>query len=161
MSLLSNALHESGTPVKAEYRKVWDWVRSQINFAKFRSRASFAKENLNVEVKVVLMEYPSSWSDKTITTCYYIPNGGPETSILYDYNVMDYLDDMISNRDPSVLIYTRRKIVKGIPHKFLRQLVVMFNYKNSQNLESKFEHCSETLDDSDYEDMPPLVSCRM
>lgn len=108
--------------------KVWDWVRSQMDFPKFRRRANYARGNPRVPVKVVLMEYAASYRDGDSMTHHYVPNGGPNTSSLqYDRDVKHYLHYQISDNDPNVIVYSRRKIVDGTPHMYLRQLVVKFN----------------------------------
>ena len=126
MSLYDNVLDEMEDTVYLV--KVWDWVRSQINMPKFRARAYSAKKYPDVQVKVVLMEYSSTYRSGDSTTHYYVPGTGVNTRCLqYDRNVLDYLHYQIADRDPDVVVYSRRKIVDGVPHPFLRQLVVKFN----------------------------------
>lgn len=133
MSLYHNVLDEA-SDLSTDLNKavkVWDWVRSRIDFAKFRARAaaSRADNNRNVQMKVVLMEYASTWRSGDTLTNYYVPGTYINTACLQrDNRVMDYLHYQIADRDPRVQIYTRRKIVDGKePHRFLRQLVVKFN----------------------------------
>jgi hypothetical protein len=130
MSLYHNLLDEA-SDLSIGYSKqikVWDWVRSKIDFPKFRARAALSRTPPNKFVKVVLMEYSASYRNGDSTTHFYVPGGGPNTRCLqYDTEVLDYLRYQIANRDPTVVIYSRRKIVDDKPHPFLRQLVVKFN----------------------------------
>lgn len=134
MSLYSNVLDEAGD-LSTDFGKavkVWDWIRSKMDFVKFRNRAAQSRRDglQDVEVKVVIMEYSSTWRNGDQTTYYYIPGTGINTNCLqYDKKVLDYLHYQIADRDPRVAIYSRRKIVDGTPHAFLRQLVVKFNVK--------------------------------
>lgn len=171
MSLYDNLLYEAADLgykfTKAV--KVWDWVRSKMDFVKFRNRAAYARNerNWDTEVKVVLMEYSSTWRRDDQTTHFYVPGTGINTNCLqYDKNVLDYLHYQIANRNPIVLVYSRRKIVDGMPHAFLRQLVVKFNVKQQELPPSPIvpppgdiSSMEESLDD-DYLDMPPLISTR-
>jgi hypothetical protein len=125
-------LHEAGDLVGNLNKavKVWDWIRPQIDYVKFRNRAAYSRceENQTTEVKVVLMEYHGTWERDDAVTYNYVPGTRILTSCIdQDYAVMDYLYYVIANRDPTILVYTRRKIVDGAPHPFLRQLVVKFN----------------------------------
>lgn len=132
MSLFENVLDEAGD-LCDEYAKaveVWDWVRSKIDFPKFRRRAVYSRTdgNESVTTKVVLMEYPSTCRNGDTLTYHYVPGTNINTNCLqYDKRVLDYLHYQISDRDPNVIVYTRRKIIDGRePHGFLRQLVVKF-----------------------------------
>jgi hypothetical protein len=166
MSLYMNLLHEAGDLVgsTAKSVKVWDWVRSKMDFVKFRNRAAYSRweQNQTTEVKNVLMEYSSTWRRENQTTHFYVPGTGINTNCLqYDNKVIDYLHYQIANRDPSVVVYSRRKIVDGVPHPFLRQLVVKMNvYVPEPPLpEDDPPSPIESLDsDDDYIEMPPLVS---
>lgn len=115
MSLYDNALSEV-TDLENGFQecvKAWDFVRRQINFAKFRYRAKFAHDNPAIPTKMVLLEYEGS-------------------SVNFrDAQILHYLHYMIANNDPTILVYTRRKIMSETrePHPTLRQLVVQFNYK--------------------------------
>lgn len=136
MSLYHNSLDET-IDLSTDFNKavkVWDWVRSKMDFVKFRNRAAYSRveQNQRTEVKVVLMEYSSTWRNDDRTTYFYVPGTGIKTSCLqYDTKVLDYLHYQIANRDPNVVVYSRRKIVDGVPHSFLRQLVVKFNVVSS------------------------------
>jgi hypothetical protein len=133
MSLYDYALEEGRDLMTGEYGKavkVWDWVRSKMDFVKFRNRALYANQEANkfTEVKVVLMEYESTWRKENQTTYFYIPGTGIKTRCLdSDNKVLDYLHYVISDYNPHVLVYTRRKIVGDTPHEYIRQLVVVFN----------------------------------
>lgn len=132
MSVYDNALEE-GRDLNGEYYKgvkVWDWIRSKMDYTKFRMRALYANQEHNkfTEVKVVLMEYESTWRDGDKVTYFYVPGTNIKTSVLQnDSKVLDYLQYVISDYNPHVLVYTRRKIVGGVPHSHIRQVVVMFN----------------------------------
>lgn len=161
MSLYDNVLDEADdmTGELNKSVKVWDWVRSKMNIVKFRERAVYANKdsNRNTEVKVVLMEYPSSWKHGDSATEYYVPGTYINTSCLQrDDKVIDYLHYQIADRDPTVQVYARRKVVDGKnPHPYLRQLVVKFNVKQPEAV--PIPPCPvETLDESD-DDMPPLT----
>jgi hypothetical protein len=170
MSLYDSALQE-GHDLNGHYNKhvkVWDWVRSKMDFAKFRSRVIDANREANkfTQVKVVLMEYESTLRKENCTTYFYIPGTGISTKCLqYDSSVLYYLHYVIANYNPDVVIYTRRKIVDNVPHENIRQLVVLFN-ANKDTFERHLDPIQspptpiETLDLSDedsYTDMPPLV----
>ena len=134
MSLYDNAIGEVGD-LNTDFNKavkVWDWVRSQMDFVKFRTRVAYSRKvsNQDTEVKVVLMEYKSTWRDGDQTTYFYIPGTGIKTTCLqHDKKVLDYLHYQIADRYPKVAVYTRRKIVDGAPHAYIRQLVVKLNVK--------------------------------
>lgn len=137
MSLYGNVLDEAGDLATdfGKAVKVWDWVRSQMDFVKFRTRAAHSRTVgfQDTEVKVVLMEYKSTWRNGDQTTYFYIPGTGIKTSCLqHDAKVLDYLHYQIADRDPNIVVYSRRKIVDGAPHAFLRQLVVKFNVKQQE-----------------------------
>lgn len=107
---------------------VWDWVRSHIDFPKFRRRAVQAQRNPGTVVKVVLMEYQASYRAGDVAVQHFIPNTRYNTLCLqYDREVKHYLHYHISDNDPNTVVYSRRKIVDGTPDPCLRQLVVMFN----------------------------------
>lgn len=107
---------------------VWDWVRSQIDFKKFRERAIHARNNPSTPVKVVLMDYSSEWRNGDTVTQFFVPNTDINTKCLItDSRFIDYLNEQISNNNPTIRVYTRRKIVYGMPHQYRRQLVVKFN----------------------------------
>lgn len=171
MSLYDYALEE-GRDLTGEYSKavkVWDWVRSKMDFVKFRNRALYANQEANkfTEVKVVLMEYESTLRKENQTTYFFVPGTGIKTSCLdNDPKVLNYLHYAISDYNPHVLVYTRRKIVGDVPHENLRQLVVLFN-ANKKPVPAPPSPIqippipAEVLDfsDDDYSDMPPLVRC--
>jgi len=145
MSLYHTLLDEAtdfGTNPKGVV--VWDWVRSNLNFQKFRSRAAYSRrpENHHTEVKVVLMEYATTHKTGDSVTYHYVPNTKISTNCLQrDNAVKDYLHYMIADRDPSVQVYTRRKIVNDAPHEHLRQLVVKFNVNHA--VPPPIEHMDE------------------
>jgi hypothetical protein len=127
MSLYETVLDEVNDT--AYLVKVWDWVRSQIDVPKFRARANYASNNPTVPVKVVLMEYSSSYRSGDSTTHFYVPNTGINTMCLKsDNRVIDYLHYQLADRNSRIVVYSRRKVVDGTtPHQYLRQLVVKFN----------------------------------
>ena len=133
MSLYQNALDEAGD-LSSDLNKavkVWDWVRTKIDFVKFRLRAKYSRsiqQCENKEVKVVLMEYCSDYWFENSVTHHYVPGTRINTNCLQrDDRVIDYLHYQIANRDPTVQVYTRRKIFDGHVHPTIRQLVVKFN----------------------------------
>jgi hypothetical protein len=136
-SLYDNALYEAGD-LAGELNvavKVWDWIRSKIDFVKFRNRAAYSRQeqNQSTVVKVVLMEYSGTWRNGDAVTYHYIPGTSIRTDCLQrDNRIMDYLHYQIADRDSNVLVYTRRKIVDNVPHPFVRQLVVKFNVNPPQ-----------------------------
>jgi len=113
---------------------VWDWVRSQIDFKKFRERAIYARNNPCYPVKVVIMEYSSEWRNGDSVTQFFVPNTEINTKcLLTDSRFLNFLHQQISNSNPTIEVYTRRKIVYGMPHDYRRQLVVKFNsYKEEE-----------------------------
>lgn len=107
---------------------IWDWIRLQIDFKKFRERAVIARNDPTAPVKVILMEYSSIWRNGDVLTYFFVPNTNINTTCLQsDLRVVDYLNKQISNRDPTISVYTRPKIVYEMPHAYRRQLVVKFN----------------------------------
>jgi hypothetical protein len=164
MSLFENVVDEQMDAQSgfAQCVSVWDWVRSMIDVPKFRNRAMYANNNPTVPVKVVLMEYSASYRSADKTTSFYIPKTRINTNCLqYDSRVVDYLHYQIADYDPTVVVYSRRKVINGlVPHKYLRQLVVKFNVvpKDPTHIPSPIEKLDS--DDDDYKDMPPLISVR-
>ena len=147
-SLYAMALHEYDVIRydNPDHAAVWDWIRAKIDFVKFRNRVIYADTYPTKLVKVVLMEYSSTWNDGDAVTRYRIP----ETCLYTDYldtdgEIMDYLNKVIAHRNPNVQVYTRRKIVDGYPSKRIRQLVVSFNGDRSTDLPSPGEQLDEEL----------------
>ena len=115
MSLYDCALEESALQ-NSRVVTVWDWVRSNMDFVKFRRRVQYANAT-KTNVKVVLTEYD--------TRCY-IPGTRLRSSSI-NADALDYLHHVIAGYRSDVVVYTRRKIVDGVPHEHIRQLVVLFN----------------------------------
>ena len=163
MSLYDNVLDECvdlGTDLNKAV-KVWDWVRGNMNFTKFRDRAAYSRRenNRNTQVKIVLMEYSSTWRRGDIVSHYFVPGTNINTNCLqYDNRVIDYLHYQIADRNPTVQVYTRRKIVDGKePHAFLRQLVVKFNIPVLGDMGDSPPSPIEKLDDEDVVHPRPTV----
>lgn len=115
MSLYKNALVEYTDMINGNTQnlKTWDFVRTQLNFVKFRNRAVLAEGNPHIPVKIVLMEYAYN---KEIEANLRNPE------------FMNYLRNMLVGSLPNVTIYTRQKIVNGNTPDFTkRQLVMKFN----------------------------------
>lgn len=170
MSIYDNVLEE-GRDLDGELSKavrVWDWIRSKMDFVKFRNRALYANQDQNkyTEVKVVLMEYQSTIRKEDQTTYFYVPGTGIKTSVLdNDNKVLDYLQYVISDYNPHVRVYTRCKIVGDAPHANIRQLVVLFNagmkpVRRPPPIVIPSEHLDFSDDDYRDTDMPSLKPVR-